>query len=169
MKERVTTARLAVATIVACVFIATGAEAQLPPQVEAEIRKLGPVVEPGCTSKLMRPLFGKNDYNTYWPVDAAMPNKNVKLYPGVTLMRDVSYGPEAKDVLDVFVPEKGAGNRTVLIYIPGGAGNKIEQQAVESNIFYDNIGKWAVDNGLVGVTIQRGGTAAGQNIALAVD
>jgi hypothetical protein len=170
MKERVTSARLAVATVVACVFIATGiAEAQLPPQVEAEIRKLGPVVEPGCTSKLMRPLFGKNDYNTYWPVDAAMPNKNVKLYPGVTLMRDVSYGPEAKDVLDVFVPEKGAGNRTVLIYIPGGAGNKIEQQAVDSNLFYDNIGKWAVDNGMVGVTIQRGGTAAGQNIALAVD
>jgi Carboxylesterase family len=93
----------------------------------------------------------------------------VKLYPGVTLMRDVSYGPEAKDVLDVFVPEKGPSNRTVLIYIPGGAGNKIEQQAAEGNLFYDNIGKWAVDNGMVGITIQRGGTAAGQNIALAVD
>ena len=159
-----------VATVVACVFMATGiAEAQLPPQVEAEIRKLGPVVEPGCTAKLMRPLFAKNDYNTYWPADAAMPNKSVKLYPGVTLMRDVSYGPEAKDVLDVFVPEKGPSNRTVLIYIPGGAGNKIEQQAVEGNLFYDNIGKWAVDNGMVGITIQRGGTAAGQNIALAVD
>ncbi|HLH31107.1 MAG TPA: hypothetical protein VKY31_07880, partial [Terriglobia bacterium] len=138
-----------ISALVACIFIATGvAQAQLPPQVEAEIRKLGPVVEPGCTAKLMRPLFPtKNDYNTYWPVDAAAPNKNIKLYPGVTLMRDVSYGPEAKDVLDVFVPDKGAGNRTVLIYIPGGAGNKIEQQAVEGNLFYDNIGKWAVDNG----------------------
>ena len=171
MHKHINAPRLAVATVVACVFIATGiAQAQLPPQVETEIRKLGPVVEPGCTAKLMRPLFAtKNDYNSYWPVDAAMPNKNLKLYPGVTLMRDVSYGPEAKDVLDVFVPDKGAGNRTVLIYIPGGAGNKIEQQAVEGNFFYDNIGKWAVDNGLVGVTIQRGGTAAGQNIALAVD
>src|SRR5205085_4751256 len=46
---------------------------------------------------------------------------------------------------------------------------KLEQQAVESNMFYDNIGKWAVDNGMIGVLIQRGGTAAGQNIALAVD
>src|SRR5215468_11890999 len=112
MKGKVTTARLAAATIVACVFIATGiAEAQLPPPVEAEIRKLGPVVEPGCTTKLMRPLFSKNDYNTYWPVDAAAPNKNVKLYSGVTLMRDVSYGPEPKDLIDVFSPEKGNGNR----------------------------------------------------------
>lgn len=170
MHKNVNAARLAVATVVACVFIATGlAQAQLPPQVEAEIRKLGPVVEPGCTAKLMRPLFAKSDYNTYWPVDAAMPNKSVRLYPGVTLMRDVSYGPEAKDLLDVFVPDKGPSNRTVLIYIPGGAGNKIEQQAVEGNLFYDNIGKWAIDNGMVGITIQRGGTAAGQNIALAVD
>ncbi|HEY2382885.1 MAG TPA: carboxylesterase family protein [Terriglobia bacterium] len=171
MHKNVNAARLAVATAVACVFIVTGiAQAQLPAQVEAELRKLGPVVEPGCTAKLMRPLFAtKNDYNTYWPVDAATPNKNVRLYPGVTLMRDVSYGPEAKDVLDVFVPDKGPANRTVLIYIPGGAGNKIEQQAVEGNLFYDNVGKWAVDNGMVGITIQRGGTAAGQNIALAVD
>jgi hypothetical protein len=170
MKTNMNAARLAVATVVAAVFMVAGiAQAQLPPQVEAELRKLGPVVEPGCTSKLMRPLFGKNDYNTYWPVDAAAPNKNLKLYPGVTLMRDLSYGPEAKDLIDVFSPDKGAGNRTVLIYIPGGAGNKLEQQAVESNVFYDNIGKWAVDNGMIGVLIQRGGTAAGQNIAFAVD
>jgi hypothetical protein len=170
MKKNTGAAHLAVATVAAAIFMVTGiAQAQLPPQVEAELRKLGPVVEPGCTAKLMRPLFGKNDYNTYWPVDAAAPNKNIKLYPGVALMRDLSYGPEAKDLIDVFSPEKGAGNRTVLIYIPGGAGNKLEQQSVEANMFYDNIGKWAVDNGMIGVLIQRGGTAAGQNIALAVD
>jgi hypothetical protein len=29
-------------------------------------------------------------------------------------------------------------NRTVLIDVPGGAGNKIEQQAREANAFYDN-------------------------------
>jgi hypothetical protein len=170
MKKNMGAAHLAVATVTAAIFMVTGiAQAQLPPQVEAELHKLGPVVEPGCTAKLMRPLFGKNDYNTYWPVDAAAPNKNVKLYPGVALMRDLSYGPETKDLIDVFSPEKGAGNRTVLIYIPGGAGNKLEQQSVEANMFYDNIGKWAVDNGMIGVLIQRGGTAAGQNIALAVD
>src|SRR5262249_46317062 len=40
---------------------------------------------------------------------------------------------------------------------------------VEANMFYDNIGRWAADNGMIGVTMQRGGTAAGQNIALVVD
>src|SRR6185295_11994506 len=112
---------------------------------------------------------GKNDYNTYWPVDAAMPNKTIKLYPGVTVMRDVSYGPQPKDLIDIFVPDKSGTNRTVFIFIPGGAGNKIEQQAVESNMFYDNIGAWAAGNGWIGVTMQRGGTAAGQNVALVIE
>jgi hypothetical protein len=144
-------------------------QAQVPPLVEAELVKMGRVVDPGCTGKLYRPLFGKNDYNAYWPVDAAMPNKTIKLYSGVTVSRDVSYGPQPKDLIDIFVPEKGGANRTVLIFIPGGAGNKIEQQAVESNMFYDNIGQWAANNGMIGVTMQRGGTAAGQNVALVIE
>jgi len=144
-------------------------QAQVPPLVEAELVKMGRVVDPGCTGKLYRTLFDKNDYNTYWPVDAAMPNTKVKLYPGVTVTRDVSYGPQPKDLIDIFVPDKGGANRTVFIFIPGGAGNKIEQQAVESNMFYDNIGSWAANNGMIGVTMQRGGTAAGQNVAMVVD
>ena len=144
-------------------------QAQVPPLVEAELVKMGRVVDPGCTGKLYRTLFDKNDYNTYWPVDAAMPNTKVKLYPGVTVTRDVSYGPQPKDLIDIFVSEKGGANRTVFIFIPGGAGNKIEQQAVESNMFYDNIGTWAANNGMIGVTMQRGGTAAGQNVALVIE
>jgi hypothetical protein len=154
-------------------LIETGApavvQAQVPPLVEAELVKMGRVVDPGCTGKLYRTLFDKNDYNTYWPVDAAMPNTKVKLYPGVTVTRDVSYGPQPKDLIDIFVPDKGGVNRTVFIFIPGGAGNKIEQQAVESNMFYDNIGTWAANNGMIGVTMQRGGTAAGQNVALVIE
>jgi len=144
-------------------------QAQVPPLVEAELVKMGRVVDPGCTGKLFRPLFGKSDYNTYWPVDADAPNKNVKLYSGVTVLRDVSYGPQPKDLIDIFVPDKGGANRTIFIFVPGGAGNKIEQQSVEANMFYDNIGKWAADMGMVGVLVQRGGSPAGQNIALVVD
>src|SRR4051812_6837177 len=151
------------------VLAAVTLQAQVPPAVEAELVKMGRVVDPGCTGKLYRTLFDKNDYNTYWPVDAAMPNTKVKLYPGVTVIRDVSYGPQPKDLIDIFVPDKSGANRTVFIFIPGGAGNKIEQQAVESNMFYDNIGTWAANNGMVGVTMQRGGTAAGQNVALVIE
>jgi hypothetical protein len=169
MKRIIHVGRRAAGLAVLAVLAAGALNAQVPPAIEAELVKMGRVVDPGCTGKLYRPLFPKNDYNTYWPVDAASPNKNVKLYPGVTVIRDVSYGPQPKDLIDIFVPEKGGSNRTVFIYVPGGAGNKIEQQSVESNMFYDNVGKWAVEQGMIGVTMQRGGTAAGQNIALVID
>ena len=47
----------------------------------------------------------------------------------------------------------------MLIYVPGGAGNKIEQQDKEANAFYDNIMRWATKNGMVGVNMQRHGSA----------
>ena len=169
MKRGIHAAQFAAGVVLLTIATAPMLQAQVPPAIEAELVKMGRVVDPGCTGKLYRPLFGKNDYNTYWPVDAAAPNKNVKLYSGVTVMRDMSYGPEPKDLIDIFVPDKRSSNRTVFIFVPGGAGNKIEQQSVESNMFYDNIGKWAADQGMVGVTMQRGGTAAGQNIALVIE
>jgi hypothetical protein len=162
-------ARCGAAVAVLAAMMAMTLSAQVPAAIESELVKMGRVVDPGCTGKLFRPLFGKNDYNAYWPVDAAMPNNSLKLYSGVTVMRDVSYGPQPKDLIDIFVPEKGGTSRTVLIYVPGGAGNKIEQQSVEANMFYDNIGKWAAENGMIGVTMQRGGTAAGQNISLVIE
>src|SRR5436189_6036220 len=106
--------RGALGLVLLTAFASAGSlHAQVPPLVEAELVKMGRVVDPGCTGKLYRPLFGKNDYNTYWPVDAAAPNKSLKLYPGVTVMRDVSYGPQPKDLMDIFVPEKAGANRTV--------------------------------------------------------
>jgi BD-FAE len=130
-------------------------QAQVPPDIEAGLRKIGQIVDPPCTAKLYRPLMPKSDYNTYWPVGAPAPTNLMPLYPGVKLSRDVSFGSNPKDVIDIFSAEKGGGNRTVLIYVPGGAGNKIEQQNREANAFYDNIGRWAVKNNMIGVTIQR--------------
>ena len=131
------------------------AAAQVPPDIEAGLKKIGQIVDPACTAKLYRPLMPKNDYNTYWPVGASEPASTAQLYTGVTLARDVSFGKNPKDLVDIFSPEKGGSNRAVVIYVPGGQGNKIEQQAREGNAFYDNIGRWAVKNGMVGVTMQR--------------
>jgi len=131
------------------------AEAQVPPDIATGLRKIGQIVDPACTAKLYRPLMPKNDYNSYWPVGASAPANVGQLYPGVTIARDVSFGPHSKDLLDIFSPAKGAGDRTVLIYVPGGGGNKIEQQDREANAFYDNIGRWAVKNDMIAVTMQR--------------
>jgi BD-FAE protein len=127
-------------------FAAAGlAQAQVPPEIEANLQKIGQIVDPACTAKLYRPLMPKNDVNS-----------NVSpLYPGITIARDVSFGPHPKDVLDIFTSDKGGANRTVLIYVPGGGGNKTEQQDREANAFYDNIGRWGTKNGMVVVTMQR--------------
>src|SRR5712671_3936608 len=154
---------LGAVVLIGCVAAGT-AQAQVPPDIEAGLRKIGPIVDPGCTAKLYRPLMPKNDYNS----------SVTPLYPGITPVRDVSFGPNPKDLVDIFTAEKGSGSRPVLIYVPGGAGNKIEQQAREANAFYDNIGRWATRNGMVGVTVQRHpGTGnwddGGRDISVAVD
>jgi hypothetical protein len=160
-------------TIVALFAGAGVAGAQVPSDIEAGLRKIGQIVDPACTARLYRPLMPKNDYNTYWPPDAPAAVFTGQLYPGVTIARDQSFGPNPKDLVDIFTPDKGGGNRPILIYVPGGAGNKIEQQAREGNAFYDNIGRWAVKNGMIGVTVQRHpGTNwddGGRDISMAVD
>src|SRR5262245_12314254 len=154
--------------------MAGAASAQVTPQMYAELKKIGQIVDPACTAKLYRPLMPPSDYNTYWPAGASAPATQMPLYPGITIARDVSFGPHPKDLLDIFSADRGGDNRTVLIYVPGGGGNKIEQQAREANAFYDNIGRWAAKNGMVGVLVQRHpGTGnwddGGRDLSVAVD
>src|SRR5439155_19946854 len=89
---------LALCTFVLIGFMTATAAAQVPPDIEEGLRKIGQIVDPACTAKLYRPLMPKNDYNTYWPVGASAPaNLQEPLYPGVTIARDVSFGPNSKD------------------------------------------------------------------------
>src|SRR5215510_5293732 len=143
------------AVVVCTAATASMAQAQVPPDIETALRNIGQIVDPPCTAKLYRPLMPKNDYNNYWPANAPAPTNLMPLYPRIKLARDVSFGSHPKDLIDIFSPEKGGSNRTVLIYLPGGAGNKIEQQNREANAFYDNIGRWAVKNEMIAVTMQR--------------
>src|SRR6266446_7329610 len=145
----------ALGAVVLISSIAPNAQAQVPPDIEDALRKIGQIVDPPCTAKLYRPLMPKSDYNTYWTPGASAPVTQTTLYPGITLARDVSFGPNPKDLVDIFTAAKGGASRAVLLYVPGGGGNKIEQQAREANAFYDNIGRWATENGMVGVLMQR--------------
>lgn len=124
---------------------AIAVQAQVPPDIESKLQKMGHIVDPPCTAKLYRTLMPPNDIRS-----GASP-----LYPGITVARDISFGSNPKDVVDIFVADKGAASRPVLIYVPGGGGNKIELQDKEANAFYDNIGRWATKNGMVGVNMQR--------------
>lgn len=166
--------RRAIVLAAGAMFVAAAAaRAQVPANIEAQLRKIGQIVDPACTAKLYRPLMPKNDYDTYWPPDAKEAVMKGELYPGITIARDQSFGPNGKDLVDIFSAEKGGASRPVLIYVPGGAGNKIEQQVREGNAFYDNIGRWATRNGMVGVLVQRHPGAnwddGGRDISMAVD
>lgn len=112
------------------------AQAQVPPDIVPKLVAIGRGVCVPETAELYAPLHPKPPY------------------AGVKFTRDVSFGPDAKNVLDVAEPEKGGGNRPVLIYLSGGAGNK-QQGGPNGEAFYDNIMVWAVKNGMVGVNMQR--------------
>jgi hypothetical protein len=122
--------------------------AEPPAAIESALLKIGPIVDPVCTAKLYRPLMPKNDITSNLP----------QPYPGVTVTRNQSFGPDPKDVVDIFSVKSGPTNRTVLVYVPGGAGNKIEIQDKSANAFYDNIGRFATQHGMVGVLMQRKGS-----------
>jgi triacylglycerol lipase len=167
--------RSAIGTVVATgvLLSAVSAQAQVPKDIQEGLKKIGQIVDPACTAKLYRPLMPANDFNTYWPLNAPSPTSTARLYPGVDIARDQSFGPNPKDVVDVFTADKKGSNRPIFIYVAGGGGNKIEQQVREGNAFYDNIARWAVKNGMVGVTVQRHPGAnwddGGRDLSLAVD
>ena len=140
MKKLLVTPAVAIAVI-----LAAPARAQVPAAIEAGLKKIGQIVDPACTAKLYRPLMPTDDVNS----------KVTPLYKGIDIARDVSFGPNAKDVVDIFSADKRGDSRPVVIYVPGGAGNKIEQQGKDANAFYDNIMRWATKNGMVGVNMQR--------------
>jgi hypothetical protein len=122
---------------VAIAIAAAGmARAEVPPDIAKQLVTIGRGVCVPETAQLYRPLH---------------PNPP---YTGVSIARDISFGPDPKNVLDVFAAEKGGGSRPVLIYVSGGAGNK-QQGGPNGAPFYDNIMVWAVKNGMVGVNMQR--------------
>jgi triacylglycerol lipase len=154
--------------------VAGGASAQVPEPLYQGLLKIGQIVDPACTAILYRPLMPAADYNSWWPPGAAAPDPGkAKLYPGVTIVRDARFGPHPKDLVDIFMPDGGARNLPVFMWVPGGGGNKIEQQVREANAFYDNIGRWGAKNGFVTVLVQRHPGQAwddpGRDIAAAVD
>ena len=94
--------RQALGVVVVIVVVAAGtARAQVPPNIAAGLQKIGQIVDPACTAKLYRPLMPANDVNS----------KVTPLYPGITVARDVSFGPNSRDVLDIFSAGKGSRAR----------------------------------------------------------
>ena len=125
-----------------------------------EIKKIGREINPeslGNTRKLYTPLHP------------------IAPFEGVEIHRDILYAEDERNRLDLF---NASGQRDqllpVLIYVHGGGfigGDKY----TPGTPFYDNVGVWAVRNGLIGVNIthrlapQHQWPAAIEDIASAVE
>ena len=111
----------------------SSASAQMPPDIAAKIKEIGRVIDPPKTAPIYAPLQQKEPY------------------AGVKVVRDLKYGPDARNALDVFTPENATGPLPVYIFVHGGgfvAGNK---RGPNNSPFYDNFMLWAAKNGMVGV------------------
>src|SRR5262245_36554232 len=125
---------------------ASTAAAQVPTEIAAQLRQIGTGVCVPETAKIYAPL------------------QQHEPYKGVTVVRDISYAPDPRTMMDVFAPEKGGGNRPVLIYVSGGGGDK-RVSGPDGDAFYDNIMLWALKNGMTGVNMQRRGGFGGGGLA----
>ncbi len=105
----------------------------MPADVAAALRQIGPKID-GKTMAL------------YAPLHAALKHDDVDV------RRDLAYGPDARHRADVFTARGARGARPILMFVPGGGFARGDKSA-PGQFYYDNIGYWAAEHGLVGVTI----------------
>ncbi len=117
----------------AMLLLPVAASAQTPAElahIAAKVRELGSVIAPN-TARLYAPFHAKEPYT------------------GVQVLRDLKYGPDDRQALDLFVPPPLAGGaRPVLIFI---GGSLIDGDKHALGPFYDNVMLWAARNGMIGV------------------
>jgi acetyl esterase len=70
---------------------------------------------------------------------------------GVTVRRDVAYGPHERQVFDLFLPEHGGVKRPALVFVHGGAF--IEGHRNRTDEIYSNVTTYFARHGVVGVNI----------------
>ena len=127
------TARSTLALALVAIALATPVQAQMPADIAEKVKAIGRVIDPPKTAPLYLPLHQKEPYE------------------GVKVARDVKYGSDARQALDIFTPESAAGSAPVFMFVhPGGfvAGNR---RGPNDSPFYDNFMLFAAKNGMVGV------------------
>ena len=128
----------------------------MPSEIEGKLSELGAVVNVPDTAKLYAPL------------------QETEPYQGVKVTRDLKYGTDERQALDIFAPEQASAvPRPVLIFAHGGGfidGSKHEP----GSPFYDNVALFAARNGIVGVNMtyrlapQHQWPAGAEDVAAAV-
>jgi triacylglycerol lipase len=128
--------RLFAATAILLMSFSGAAIAQVPPDIAAGIRKIGPIVDAVNTAKLYAPLF----------------QNQKEPYSGVTVTRDLAYGPDPLNKMDIFTTGPAQPGKMVVIYVHGGGFERGDKRQA-GTAFYDNLMLWATQQGWVGINI----------------
>lgn len=103
----------------------------MPPEIAEQLVAIGRVIDPVRTHGLYAALHDREPY------------------PKATVTRDLAYGPEPLQALDVFT-QHDASARPVLVHLHGGGFERGDKHTAGSP-FTDNITLWAARHGMVGV------------------
>jgi triacylglycerol lipase len=118
----------------ACGFavLATASNAQVPPNIAQKVRAAGQAMDP-TIGQFYAPMFPK------------------EAWTGVKIQRDIAYGPDPLQRLDVYTRD-GAQSRElpVLLFVHGGGFTRGDK---EGSFYPDNVTLWAAKNGMIGVNI----------------
>ncbi len=114
------------------VMLTTATSAQVPANIAEKIRASGQAMDP-TVGELYAPMFPK------------------EAWAGVSIQRDVAYGSDILQKLDVFTLDGTRAKKLpVLLFVHGGGFTRGDKHGA----FYpDNITLWAAKNGMVGVNI----------------
>jgi len=83
--------------------------------------------------------------------NALFAGMNTGIAPDIEVKRDIAYGPDERNRLDVFA-KPGTADAPVLVYLHGG-GFVMGDKHTEGSPFYSNVGAFAACEGMVGVTM----------------
>jgi len=112
--------------------LATASGAQVPANIAEKVRAAGQAMDPSVGA-LYAPLFPK------------------AAWAGVAIQRDIAYGSDPLQKLDVFAPDGAQGKKLpVLLFVHGGGFTRGDKHG---DFYPDNITLWAAKNGMVGVNI----------------
>lgn len=119
------------AAAAALVAMAAGGAAQVPPEIAAKVRA-GQPMDP-APGRLYAPMF---------PAER---------WARIAITRDLAYGTDPLQRLDIFAPKAAAGpKRPVLLFVHGGGFTRGDKHG---DFYPDNITLWAAEHGMVGVNI----------------
>ncbi|MEE3000347.1 MAG: alpha/beta hydrolase [Pseudomonadota bacterium] len=107
----------------------------IPHELAIELRNIGKVFNPSVVDKTL---------GLYIPTLSQIDRTGIKI------IRDISYGPDSRNILDIHHDGSEAKDLPVVIFFHGG-GFVRGHKNIENDLLYGNVANFCVRNGMIGV------------------